>query len=224
MKFIKLTLLVTVVVLMNSCASGYKEINPQSINYSSRDESNYVKLEYKYNILKNNKYQKKEKKNNLKLVALKITNNSTESVVFGRDVKLTNQNGSELPILQNDVVYKSLKQKPGTYLWYLLLSFFTYQEINNGVVTKTIPVGLVAGAGIAGGNMIVSSSANDRFKTELSAYDLTGKTISPGKSIYGVVGVFTNSYDVIKVKVTKKELQTVEQNVVQKEAKFLEVK
>jgi hypothetical protein len=37
----------------------------------------------------------------------------------------------------------------------------------NRVETSTAPIGFVIGSGIAGGNMLVASAANNKFKSEL---------------------------------------------------------
>jgi hypothetical protein len=48
--------------------------------------------------------------------------------------------------------------------------------------------------------MIAASSANKNFKNELLQFDLNGKTIKKGETIYGLIGVNSNSYDSIKIK------------------------
>jgi hypothetical protein len=59
MKFIKVGFLFIAVTTLTNCASGYKMIEPKSINYVSTNETDKVKLEYKYDLL-DKKYAKKE--------------------------------------------------------------------------------------------------------------------------------------------------------------------
>ena len=73
MKIIKIALLITVALNLTNCASGYKMIEPKTINYISASESDGVKLEYKYDLL-DKKYEKMELNKGVKLVAIKITN------------------------------------------------------------------------------------------------------------------------------------------------------
>ena len=89
MKLLKFISLLFIVILFNSCASGYKIINPKNLNFLSKNEDNGVVLEYKYNLLEK-KYAKKETKKGVKLVALKLTNSTGKDLVFGKDIKLNN--------------------------------------------------------------------------------------------------------------------------------------
>jgi len=93
MKLIKITLLSIAISTLTNCASGYKLIEPKSINYVSSNETGDVKLEYKYDLL-DKKYAKKEFSKGVKLVALKITNDSDKDLTFGKDAKLAYKNGN----------------------------------------------------------------------------------------------------------------------------------
>jgi hypothetical protein len=96
-------------------------IEPKSINYLSTNETDNVKLEYKYDLL-DKKYAKKEVNKGIKLVSIKLTNNSGRDLMFGKDVKLTHENDTEVYVMENERVFTTLKQSPASYLWYLLLS------------------------------------------------------------------------------------------------------
>lgn len=138
-------------------------------------------------------------------MAVKITNNSNEDLVFGKDVILTYDDGSKLYIMDNENVYSSLKQSPASYLWYLLLTpmnLYT-NETQNGFQTQTssTPIGLVVGPGLAGGNMIAASSANKKFKQNLLDYNINGTTIKKGESVSGLIGIRSDDYNSIKIKV-----------------------
>ena len=208
-KMIKISSLLAFAMLMNSCASGYKKINPETINYVSKSIESNILLEYKYDLL-GKKYKKKETKNNIKLIAVKITNNTEKEIVLGRDFKLSYENGNEVSLIETEKLFKTIKQSPASYLWYLLLSpvqlYSGTTTTSNGYYTETkpansFPIGLIVGPGLAGGNMIAASSANKNFKNELMQFDLNGKTIKKGETVYGLIGSNSNSYDSIKVKV-----------------------
>lgn len=207
-KMIRITALLVFALLLNSCASGYKQINPTAINYGSKSLETNVLLEYKYDLLFK-KYKKNETKNDVKLIAVKITNNSDRDITFGKDLKLTYENSFDLNYLPTDKLFKTLKQSPASYLWYLLLSplqlYSGTKTTSNGYYTttepaNTFPIGLIVGPGIAGGNMIAASSANKKFKNDLTAFDITGRTIKQGETVFGLIGVNSNSYESIKVK------------------------
>ncbi len=207
MKILNITLLLLSIISLTSCASGYKTIQPKIINYLSNNADNGIKMEYKYDLLYK-KYAKKEVKKGIKLVAVKITNESDKEVMFGKDIKLTYENGADVQILENEKVFKTLKQSPASYLFYLLLSpvnFYTTtsSSSSNGYQesTSSFPIGLILGPGLAGGNMIAASSANANFKSELLIYNINGVVINPGETKYGLIGIDSNSYDALKIKV-----------------------
>ena len=205
MKIIKTILLFIAISTLTSCASGYKMIEPKSINYISTYNTDNVKLEYKYDLLEK-KYAKKELKKGIKLVAIKITNNSNKNLTFGKDVKLTYGDGSEVYIMENERVFSTLKQSPASYLWYLLLTpmnFYTTKTNSNGFRenTSSTPIGLVVGPGLAGGNMIAASSANKKFKTEMFDNNINDVIIKEGETKYGLIGIKLNSFESLKLKV-----------------------
>jgi hypothetical protein len=204
MKLLKITLLMMVVALFSNCASGYQTINPSSLNYRSNSSDKGVLLEYKYDLL-DKKYRKKELEKDVRLVAIKITNNSDRDLQFGKDIRLTYTEGGELYIMDNNKIFSSLKQSPASYLWYLLLTplQFVKNESANGYPTSSssTPIGLVVGPGLAGGNMIAASSANTKFEKDLLNYNVNGKIIKKGTTVSGLIGIRSDDYDVIKIKV-----------------------
>jgi hypothetical protein len=206
MRILKITLLFLSIISLTSCASGYKKIAPKAINYLSNNIDNGVKLEYKYDLL-HKKYAKKEEKKGIKLVAVKITNESDKDIMFGKDTKLTFENGKEVFVMENDKVFKTLKQSPASYLFYLLLSpinfYTTKTTYNNGYQqssSSSFPVGLILGPGIAGGNMLAASSANANFKSELMVYNINGTVIKVGETKYGLIGIKSDSFDALNIK------------------------
>ena len=132
--------------------SSYKMIQPKLINYVFSNENSNVELQYRYELL-HKKYIKKELKKGIKLVAIKITNNSNKDLIFGKDIVLTYENDSEIYLVENKQVYKLLKQSPLSYLWYLLLTptnLFTTETNSSGIeeTTSSTPIGLLLGPGL----------------------------------------------------------------------------
>lgn len=202
MKLSKIVFLLIISILLNSCASGYQMINPNKLYYNSNDIKNGISFEYKYDLL-DKKYAKKEIQKGIKVVAVRITNNSEKDIVFGSDLKLAYENGNELYILENHNVFKSLKQNSTTYLLYLLLTPMTFNKTTSdgrNIKTNSTPIGLIVGPGLAGGNMIAANSANNKFKTELLEFDINGMTIKKGETKAGLIGIKSDNYDTIKIK------------------------
>lgn len=202
-KILKISSVVLAVSILTSCASGYKKINPKTINFVSKNIDNNILLEYKYDLLQK-KYKKKETNNGVKLIAVKITNNTEKDIVFGQDFKLAYENGNVISIIETEQIYKQIKQSVASYLWYLLLTpmqFNTTTASNGQVQTSTsTPIGIFIGPGLAGGNMIAASSANKNFKNELMEFEINGKTIKKGETAYGLIALNSNNYDSIKIK------------------------
>lgn len=73
----------------------------------SSNENSNVELQYRYELL-HKKYFKKELKKGIKLVAIKITNNSNKDLIFGKDIVLTYENDSEIYLVENKQDYKLL--------------------------------------------------------------------------------------------------------------------
>ncbi|WP_417885570.1 hypothetical protein [Zunongwangia sp.] len=211
MRIFRIIMLLLLVATLTNCASGYKPISPKNINYLSTNLSDSVRLDYKYGLLRK-KYAKKELKKGVKLVAIKITNNSNRDLKFGRDAKLTYESGDQVYIMENQEAFKTLKQSPASYLWYLLLTPLNVytsktETSNNGYYEESsssaFPVGLIVGPGLAGGNLIAASSANKKFKNELLQYDINGTVIKKGETKYGLIGIYTYAFDALKLKIEK---------------------
>lgn len=193
-------LLLAIVLFLESCAASYQLINPPGLNYLSNNSDKSVNFEYKYSLLPR-KYAKKEEGNDIKLVAIKITNSSGHDLVFGRDAKLTFGNGNEAVLIDKGEVYNKLKQQSGFYLLYLLLTPMTLNVNSSNGTSSSTPIGYGVGPGLAGLNMIVASTANSNFKEELDKYEVIGTTIKNNTTIYGLVGIKTTNYEALKIKV-----------------------
>ena len=203
MRLIKLLFLSIVVLSLTNCASGYKMIEPSSINYQSVKENDGLKFEYKYDLLKK-KYAKKEEKKGIRIVAVKITNNSGKDMQFGKDFRLSYENGNQINIVNNEYAFKTLKQSTASYLFYLLLApiNLTTTETNNNGTTETnniFPIGLILGPAIAGGNMIAAGTANKKFEQDLLGYNITDKVVKDGETIVGLISIQSDRYDALKL-------------------------
>ncbi|HEY4327958.1 MAG TPA: hypothetical protein VGN20_28500 [Mucilaginibacter sp.] len=199
MKLQKIIPTLSVIFVLSSCAAGYKTINPNSLNYQSTSMDKGVTVDYKYGLL-SSRYAKKETNNKIRLVAIKVTNNSGKDLIFGKNIKLTFTNNNEIALMDENQTYSELKQGWAGYLFYLLLTPATLNVNSNGTQSST-PIGYVLGPGLAAGNIIAASSANNNFKDELTKYDISGSVIKNGDSVYGLVGFKSDTFDAIKVRV-----------------------
>jgi hypothetical protein len=195
-----------VCLLLSNCASSYKKIAPETLNYSSKNSLNGITFEYKYDLL-TKKYKKQESGNRIKVVAVKITNNSDIDYVFGNTLNLTYENGDSVLLLEKEQTFQIIRQRPASYLWYLLLTpiqFYSGTTTNSygqTEATNSFPIGLILGPGIAAGNMIASSNANKNFKNDLTKYSIIGKTIKKGETVYGLLGIQSRGYEALKIRI-----------------------
>lgn len=190
-------------LFLNSCASGYQGINPKILTYNSKNASNEVILEYKYDLLQK-KYKKKERRHDVRLVALKLTNLSEKDLVFGQDLKITYENGNAITLLERSQIYSETRQIAAVYFLYLALTPFeftvTTRNSNGPSSSDSFPFGLFAGPGLAARNVIVAHTSNKRYKKELKEHYLLGKTLKKGETTYGLIGIVSSNYDAIKFK------------------------
>ncbi|MBL7844254.1 MAG: hypothetical protein JNK44_10355 [Cyclobacteriaceae bacterium] len=170
-----------------SCAGSYKTINPERLAYGTSRSTEGAEYATITNVLSetgNKKYANRELKRPLKLYAVKFTNKSDRTINFRNDVKISMGSRPVFP-LESTVIHQSLKQPAGLYmLWGLLWVFITTCE-NDDCSSIPLPVGLVIGIG----NTSVASSSNKKFLSELNNTNLLDRTIGPGETVTGLLGV-----------------------------------
>jgi hypothetical protein len=197
--------LLALIILMSSCASSYKSINPSSLYYNAHELKDGIGLSYKYDVLRENgnkKYAKKEFKKNIKIVALKVTNNTSSSIVIGQNAMIYVNEYPIIPMSTQEIKME-IGQSTPLYLLYLLLTPLKLY-IKNGnsfdSPTETYPIGYLLGPGLAIGNIGVASASNASFKRELDFNNLVGREIKVGESVYGLIGIRDFSYNQISIR------------------------
>lgn len=205
-KVISKCLLLAFATLLIGCAASYKPIDPPSVIYRSSTENDGLKVQYKYNMLEergNKRYTKKEGKYNIRLVSLKITNNTGKNINLSRDVEFYANDYLVLP-LDPSSIQQRIKQTTPTYLLYLLLSFLQL-NVSNGTDVDSYPIGLIIGPPIAIGNFAVASNANTKFLREMQNYNLHKKEILDGQTVYGIIGITNSDFGQISLKLISEE-------------------
>lgn len=176
-----LFLLILVTLFVSSCASFYKPIDPHNMNYDSLDGSELAYAD-KRNVLTltgNTRYAKKEEKYDINVVAVKVQNNTDETISIKEDV-LFLVDGREVSPLESYVVEDKIKQRNiGLYALYGLL----FLNINDGGGQRSYPIGVP----IAVGNIGVAASSNSKFRKNFVADNLLNKVVQPGETVYGLV-------------------------------------
>lgn len=202
----KKTLIVLIVVLLSGCASTYKPIRPEHLNYISTDNGDSLSFSYKYNVLfesRNKKYAKYETKKNIKLVAIRVTNNTGNKINLYNDAIFSIGEKQLLPVTPS-VVIDLLKQGTAGYLLYaLLLPAKLFTTNSSGVQHEVFPIGIILAPGLSIGNLITAGSANRSFRNEIYEYDLN-QIIESGQTSYFLVGFMDIGFDPLTLKLKEK--------------------
>ena len=81
--------IIVIALILCSCAATYKPIMPENLNYTSNNLDDGILFSYKYDVLfetRNKKYAKHEEKERIKLIAVKITNNTGKKLSINNDL------------------------------------------------------------------------------------------------------------------------------------------
>ncbi|NDK56692.1 hypothetical protein [Pontibacter fetidus] len=213
--FTKTLAFASAVILLSSCAGSYKSITPENMHYEVKSESNGVVLQYRLGVLGehgNKKYVKKESKNFIKVAAVKLTNNTANTIDVSNDVKFFS-GPNQFSSLEPKLAHARLKQSVPIYLLYTLLTPLRLSETTyvNGIKQETrviFPVGLIVGPGITLYNMITAGTANNKLLSDLQKYSVLNKQIAPGETLHGIVVIPNGGYNPLSIKVGEEELQT----------------
>jgi len=191
-------------ILLIGCAATYKPINPPSVKYNSFAFQDGIEFSYKYDVLRergNKKLAKKEDKKGVRLVAIKVTNNTDSVINIGKDVIFYCGQNPIVPI-EPQALKRSIQQVVPGYLPYLLLTFVTL-NVTTGNSAETFRIGYILGPFITIGNMVVAGSANKNLLTELNNYNLLNRDIQNGETVYGIIGIRDSGYNTISLKTRK---------------------
>jgi hypothetical protein len=194
-------LVIGILMLFVSCAATYKPINPQLLSYPLQDTAGT--FSYMFDVIKtagNNKLAKKESRSYIRVAAIKFVNHTGKTLVYGMNYKLYS-GLSEVSLLSADTIEAAIQQAAPSYLLYLLLTPMKLTTSENGVVQSSVPIGFVIGPAIALGNILVSSSANKNFLSELQKNSLIGRQIKDGDTCYALIGVPNTGFAPLTLKV-----------------------
>lgn len=194
-------LLLALIFILGACAQRYHSVNPTKIALSASNIPEEITLNYRYDILRENgnkKISKNERRNNIKLVAVKITNNTDQVINLSKNAAFFSGSSMLVPIEPISLKNK-LRQSVPSYLFYLLLTPLTFTF--NG--SDPFPIGLFVGPGLTGANMLDAGIANKKLYTELIQYDILNRDIQQGETVYGLVGFGNIDYSPLTIKITK---------------------
>lgn len=181
-------------VLFAGCATSYRPIHRDTMQYHKTGEGTEVEIAYKHNVLSesdNPRYDMKARVAGVSVVAVKIKNNSAKPLNT-RDLEFLVGGTQSIPADAARAI-APVRQRTGLYFLYLLMSplmlykaettceFGSCQQENKVV----FPIGLVLGGGLTLLNAGMSSASNGALHKEIGGNDLYGKTIEAGQEVSG---------------------------------------
>jgi len=157
---------------------------------------------YRHGVLQeagNNKYAKFENKTGIKLVAIKVVNNTTRTLNGRKDLLFFAGDAPAMPAETKKVKW-NLQQGVGIYVLYLLLTPLTLNVANSNGSSESYPIGYALGPGITLINVATAGTANAKFARDIETYSLD-RDILPGQGRFFLVGFEGISFAPITVKV-----------------------
>lgn len=202
MSYLKKSLILSICFfLFTSCASSYKSINPETVRYITGPENDGISFSYQANVLSssgNRKLAKKEDKHDIRVVSIKVTNNTGREINFSEDLDLLLGNNVIKPLHPREVTSK-VKQSAGSYLLFLLLTPMKLTVMNDDEISE-YSIGYGVGPGLALLNMGVASGANSSFSKEMSSNDLYNTNIADGETVYGLIGLSNYNFGTLNLR------------------------
>jgi hypothetical protein len=181
MKIRNTLLIVTITpLLLFSCASSYKTIEPETQEFSHKIETEKLTVEYNPEILKltnNKKFQKRVDKRDIGFAFAKFSNKSDDTLNLSKDVIFKTQRGSST-ILTKEEIYNKIKQRPWTYYLALLSAGFSFGSEGSSGFIGINALGLI----YAIPNSIIASVANKKMRKEFEKYNFHTAIINPSES------------------------------------------
>jgi hypothetical protein len=201
----KIPHLLLLAMLASSCASIYKPIAPETVEYATNNPAKDIDFWYRYDVLAyrgNNRYSKKERKNGFSVVAVKITNHTSEPINFARDLELGISRGPVYPA-ESETSAEHIRQKVWLHLLWGLLAYTETECDAYGYChyTTYIPFGLA----IAGINIGIASSSNSKLKQEFRKYSLYNRDIAPGETVYGIIPLRDIGFQPLSLRIKPKK-------------------
>ncbi len=172
--------------LLSGCASSYRAVQYDELQYTGQHESNGVEFAYQYDAQPGH-YGNKARRRGFAIVAVEATNTTDAPVVLDARAFTVLANGQPVVPLAPDVVARNSRQAVWPYLLWSLLSFAVTE---GDEIVLFVPIGIP----IAAVNMIQSSSGNRRAARAYRDSALIGRRIEPGETAHGLVFLQASTY------------------------------
>ncbi|MBL7840201.1 MAG: hypothetical protein JNJ75_08695 [Cyclobacteriaceae bacterium] len=193
--------LLTIVCILCSCATSYKPINPQKLYFSAATVGDSLNYAVRGNVLAeagNERYAKKEIKNNVRLIGVQVVNKSDHDIVLRKDARFYLGDKVVFPI-EPEQLKNQLKQPAGLYMLWSLLWVVVAKCENDDCNVIPIPLGFLIGVG----NTSKASKANKALLHELEQNNILDRVIHPGEAVTGLIGVAGSGDTPLRIELSK---------------------
>lgn len=183
-------------ILLSSCHTHYYRMSPEEVHFGERNNYQELKIGYKSNYLSSIDdvaYAEHAAHANIEVYAVEITNNGIEPVILGQTHHLS-VGGRAGTLLETEVFHKELKFKLGRNLPALAITpllGLTAASDEDAIDTPS-PYAFWIPSAIISIGILNFAEKNGRLKKDLKKWNLFGRPIAPGETVYGVVGVKIN--------------------------------
>ena len=187
------------IILITSCARSYHTIYPEFYNYDNKKPFiEGITVSYFYDVqnhVRNKPYARKERKNGLKLVAIKVENKSDSAITLTRqNFNIQTSSGRNIYILENSAYTSIIRQFPETFIIFYGLAGIQYEWGNvNGESYSRVtynPIPIIVGII----NAIIAGNSNSKQKENLEKNEIFNRTIHPNSSIFGLIAIKEAGY------------------------------
>jgi hypothetical protein len=179
--------LLTLIAVLTGCASSYKPVAFDSLDYTGMQSAGALDIAYRYEA-QPGYYGEKARKRGYDVIAVRVTNTLDEPVTLNASTLRIQAAGAPVSPLPPEVVADNIEQPVWSYLLWNLANLTIYD--GEGEFVAFIPVGL----GISIINMVRSSSANSRVEETFEEQALMGRTIAPGATVDGLLFLSTTGF------------------------------
>lgn len=179
--------IVALVAFLTGCASTYKPVAFESLDYTGAQSAGALDVAYRYEA-QPGYYGKKARKRGYDVIAVRVTNTTDAPVNLSPSALRIQAAGAPVSPLRPEIVADNIRQPIWTYLLWNLANVTIFDE--EGDIVAFVPIGL----GISVLNMLQSSFANGKVENAYAEQNLMGKTVPPGQTVEGLLFLSTTGF------------------------------
>jgi hypothetical protein len=205
-KYIHILISFLIALLQFSCISSYYSINPDQASFQLLEEPdssvNIIAVPSMDNLLVANKtFYKKALKNDIQLVAIKIINNTDDTLQFSMNQIEVYNNYEKMELLTPEKITKTLGYNilgRSSLTALCIIGSFQFGTFTTGLINLYSP--LLYATPFSGYYLIRSIQANKRFREDIENLLPVIKPLLPHQTVYGVISFKAKAVDNLMIR------------------------